>query len=855
MESSFGFPLLLDGAVKGTLVLLAATVLVLLLRQGSAASRHLVWQLAVLAILGLPVIKVLSPLRLPVLPELRSPIVRNDAAHLPAQSVVPSDVAAAAPSAAQDPQRGEPKSTVIDATSSNAATSPNAETSSTPKTPFTLRLFTWIGLAWLVIATGLLLRLALGFVLVRWFALRAYPLYENGWSELKDELSGLVGLRHSVQLYASPHVATPMTWGIVHPVIMFPAAAEDWSLERRRVVMLHELAHIQRKDSLTHMVAQIACAVYWFHPLVWKAAARMRAEAERACDDLVLRAGTKASVYADHLLELIRTIGGMRTPALALPMAQRSTFEGRLLAILEPHLDRTTPRPWSVWGMIAVAGLILFPLAGLTTASGIVTEAERVADASGKQIGAPLGSQLTQDVAQSDLSEAPKSKALDNFTESIADLTVETSVSVLSELTTQYGKGSGSSTSTSTSTQQRAASLAVGPLMRALSDANVDVRLAAAQSLGQIEDSVAVAALSNALRNDTDARVRKMAAWALGQIEDGQAVPALTHALKNDRAVEVRRTAVWALGQIEEASAVSALSDAIADSDAEVRSLAVWALGQIEDDHAVPALVNVLKSGDVEMRRQAAWALGQIEDEKAVPGLAAALRDSDAKVREQAVWALGQIESPQAVAPLSALASDASVETRKQVAWAFGQIEDAGAVPPLSGMLRDDKSVEVRKTAAWALGQIESAAALPALSAALKDASSEVRKQAAWALGQIESRPAPQALLDALKDNDSEVRATAAWALSQIEDPNSANALRGALGDVEPTVRQAVLNALVSLGDQIGYEALAEMLKDADPAVRRAAAAAMGGRRSGWPDPQPQPQPKPQPRPKPQPLQ
>jgi hypothetical protein len=55
------------------------------------------------------------------------------------------------------------------------------------------------------------MRLVLGFFLVRWFALRAYPLYEEGWADLNSELTGLMGLRRSVQLFASPHVATPMT--------------------------------------------------------------------------------------------------------------------------------------------------------------------------------------------------------------------------------------------------------------------------------------------------------------------------------------------------------------------------------------------------------------------------------------------------------------------------------------------------------------------------------------------------------------------------------------------------------------------------------------------------------------------
>jgi HEAT repeat protein/beta-lactamase regulating signal transducer with metallopeptidase domain len=817
--TDFGFPLLFDAAVKGTLVLLAATGLALVLRRGSAASRHLIWQMAVLAVLLLPLVKTFSPLRFAVLPELRSPIA-----------------AAPAPVSIRDAASTPTTPAVVQTNgqASQAETRSAARTdaqSSGPSLP--LRALTWLAIVWLVVAAVLLLRLALGFVLVRWFALRAYPLYEEGWAELNSELSALIGLKSDVQLYGSPHIATPMTWGITRPVIMLPSSAEDWTLERKRVVMLHELAHIRRRDSLTHMFAQIACAVYWFHPLVWKANARMRAEAERASDDLVLAAGTKPSVYADHLLELIRTIGGMRTPALALPMAQRSTFEGRLLAILEPHLDRTAPRPLSVAGMLVVVGLIIFPLAGLTTANAVSTN-----------------TLTSEEIANSTSTEEVDAMMTDHVTNEVENKKV---VEVMDGIAAKFAN-IGVNDDRSEEAQKRTAHFAIGPLITALNDTDAGVRLEAAQSLGQMEDSLAVAALTRALRSDSDARVRKMAAWALGNIEDESAVSALVQALKIDKDIEVRRTSVWALGQIEDESAVPALAESLRDSDAEVRKLSVWALGQIEDASAVPALLNALKGSDIEVRRQAVWALGQIEDESAVPGLAAALRDGDAEVRSQAIWALGEIEAASAVGPLISMINDPVMETRKMVAWALGQIEDASAVPALNTMVREDKSVEARETAAWALGQIEDASAVPALSAALKDAAPSVRTQAAWALGQIEARPAPQALLDALKDSDRKVRATAAWALASIEDPASAGALRAALNDSDEYVRKSVLQALISLGDQIGVETLAEMLKDANPEVRRAAAAAMGGKRGGWVDPQPQPQPQPRPRPMPDPI-
>lgn len=729
-----GLSLLLDAALKGTLVLLAASVLVISMRRGSAATRHLVWQLALLAVLSLPLLKLVTPLHFAVLPDFRSPIVTPAARQaevvgpvVEKNEIKTEDQVAASPST----------SAALDITSSSTTVAAN-------RPSMALRVLFWSALIWMVVAAVLLLRLAFGFVLVRWFALRAYPLYENGWNDLNGELAGLVGLKGPVQLLGSPHIATPMTWGITRAVVMLPSAAEDWTDERRRVVLLHEMAHIRRKDSLAHMFAQVACAVYWFHPLVWKAAARMRAEAERACDDLVLRAGTRASVYADHLLELIRTIGGMRTPAVALPMAQRSTFEGRLLAILEPHLDRTSPRPLVVLGMILVVGLVVLPLAGLTSSSDLNAT---IADEKQQDDGVPrrrvflrlpgLDGKTTGQLAGID---AGKNMADVQDVEALAaEISGEIAgqMSDNSAVATAVANAIGNISDMAGGIQHKNSSVsaaAMQALINALNDAEVEVRISSVQALGQIEDERAIAALSNALRNDSDGRVRKMAAWALGNIEDSRAVPALTHALKNDRDLEVRRTAVWALGQIEDSAAVPALSDATRDSDSEVRQMSIWALGQIEDEAAVPALANVLRDSNADVRKQAAWALGQIESSNAVPALSAALRDASTEVRKQAAWALGQIEHRPAPMALQDALKDSDAGVRATAAWALAQIEDPGSAAALRAAMRD-QDANVRRAVLRALTQIGDEAGYDAVAEMLKDPDPEVRKAAAAALG------------------------------------------------------------------------------------------------------------------------
>jgi hypothetical protein len=144
----------------------------------------------------------------------------------------------------------------------------------------------------------------------------------------------------------------------------------------------------QAPDCLTHVLAQAACAFYWFNPLAWLAVKRARAERERACDDLVLACGTRGSEYADLLLEMARVLRGDRFPALlggaSLAMAHRSQLEGRLMAILDPRVPRSGLTRTRAAAVVAVALCTVAPLAALqpwTSHTEITTGADRSTEA------------------------------------------------------------------------------------------------------------------------------------------------------------------------------------------------------------------------------------------------------------------------------------------------------------------------------------------------------------------------------------------------------------------------------------------------------------------------------------------
>jgi hypothetical protein len=186
------------------------------------------------------------------------------------------------------------------------------------------------------------------------------------WLGLRDVLAAELDLDRHVTLLTLAGRSMPMTWGTWRPVILLPADADQWSETRRHDVLLHELAHVERRDCLTHLIAVCATAVYWFHPLVWVAARGLRVERERACDDRVIAGGARPSEYAEHLLEIAHAFAARPVTAFAsLAMARPSHLATRLLDVLDARRRRDAlTRRLALPGAIAAAFLVL-PVAAL----------------------------------------------------------------------------------------------------------------------------------------------------------------------------------------------------------------------------------------------------------------------------------------------------------------------------------------------------------------------------------------------------------------------------------------------------------------------------------------------------------
>lgn len=382
-------------ALKGALLLACALIAAHFMKGERAAQRHRVLSLALLALLGLPLASLLMPAYAPQLFPAAAPELEPQFQNQPA------DAALAAPTLSGLVQSG--------ATPKLAATSRIASQIISPAFLFGLLfLGTGVFLAWM----------ASGWLATRRLLRGATPLTQPAWRQLLEQGCERLGVAHKVQLFQGAQDCAPLTFGILRPIVLLPPECADWPVARRRLVLLHELAHIKRQDCLHQLLAQLACALHWFNPLAWRAERLLRQERELAADALVLASGVRPSSYASELLAVARSLShGGRGPAMAVAMASSSQLESRLLRILDPRLD-LRPLGWRFKGLSAVLAIgLLLPLGALHGWAGVPADsrdAERTLELLRSQVESQVTSlrgerpahiELTLDLAAQSLIE------------------------------------------------------------------------------------------------------------------------------------------------------------------------------------------------------------------------------------------------------------------------------------------------------------------------------------------------------------------------------------------------------------------------------------------------------------------
>lgn len=383
-------PILFDAAVKGVVVLGLAGAATLLMRRCSAAARHLVWCLAVASLPVLPILSSVSPdwhvlprwmamstdipgeVSLAAAAEPTAPgeptatqeaVLPGDRANMAEVPIEPAARQPTPPNVVEQPEADRP-----------AATAPPRPPDLAPNQAGPSRAVpwqTWGLLAWLVGTLLTLVPVGLGMLSLWRLRRRAEPITGGPWISQLHQLTAQLGVSRRMVLLRSNRRSMPMHWGILRPKLLLPAVADRWPDDRRRVVLLHELAHVKRWDCLAQLVTQLACALYWFNPLVWVALRQMHLEREAACDDLILRAGYRPPDYAEHLLQIASGLqADLFATYSAIAMARPSRLESRLRAILDAGRNRRTLTRAAVLVIVTLLAGAVVPVAMMRAANG-----------------------------------------------------------------------------------------------------------------------------------------------------------------------------------------------------------------------------------------------------------------------------------------------------------------------------------------------------------------------------------------------------------------------------------------------------------------------------------------------------
>lgn len=341
-----------DLALRGSVLLAVVLAVGLMLRRVSAGQRYGLWLAALLGLIGLPALLSWGP-AWRVLPNFESqpfPVTEERFETVDWEPVAvpttPRMVEAPSPTRLPAPSVTEPSVTP----------SPIS-----PAPPFDWSaLIAWLPLLWLFGVTVGLAGLFVSLGRLRHLREKRPTPELPSLTEIAQELS----LHRTPRLVLGPPDAVPMVWGVWHPCLLLPEGFQDWPQAKLRTVLLHELAHLVRRDPLALMLGQFARVLHWFNPLAWLTLNQMRADQERACDDTVLRHGVRASDYAQVLLDLSqqrRPVAGLSLCALA--MARPGPVEQRLVAILDGKCPRASAtRSWRLlWTALVLT--VALPLA------------------------------------------------------------------------------------------------------------------------------------------------------------------------------------------------------------------------------------------------------------------------------------------------------------------------------------------------------------------------------------------------------------------------------------------------------------------------------------------------------------
>ncbi|RPJ38707.1 MAG: hypothetical protein EHM35_03895 [Planctomycetaceae bacterium] len=319
---------LLIGSIAAAILVPLAWLTLQTTRLRAPVYRHMVWLYCLIGTVALPAIWLHGPkLMLPVLP---ARVHVSEAPPLPQAPAQP-------PKASEAPVASQPRSETAVVPLDQEQSIPTVEGTSPHYFAWRASTTSWkvaVAGAWLAGFAIMLIRLAVGGSRLRRIC-RSATLVEP--RELAGDLSG-----RRLEIRLTERLPGPVCFGMLRPVILLPQRMyQDASPKDLRMVLTHELAHIDRGDCWVNLFQRLLESVFFFHSLIWLASRQLTHERERICDNWVLARG----ISVDDYMLLLSDIGErilMKTrhvPTVAL-------FEGGLLSrvrsLLDPQHNRIT---------------------------------------------------------------------------------------------------------------------------------------------------------------------------------------------------------------------------------------------------------------------------------------------------------------------------------------------------------------------------------------------------------------------------------------------------------------------------------------------------------------------------------
>lgn len=335
---------------QSTILLIAAGMLSWVLRKQTAALRHTIWTVAVFV---LPLLPFLSMGTAKIgIPQTKIGNMTPYEVPKPARAFVSTSVMPIQPKETGTLITGAPVSTIV----------------LTPPAPVanpSFREYSWLAAfsRYLIVAGALFAWIFFERRRMKRWIQSGTAVFDSRTLDVFHQAQQRLDLMGEIPIMEHPKVPAPLTFGIRHPVIMFPKGfAETLSDPELRTVAFHELTHVKRHDTLILTLAAFIRAVFFFQPLVWVAVRKISFYAELACDRSALKDGADPGLYAEFLTRVASALPrrSISAEVAAGILFSRSVFYKRVREILSKLSDRERSLTRK-----ALAGVLLFGMAVL----------------------------------------------------------------------------------------------------------------------------------------------------------------------------------------------------------------------------------------------------------------------------------------------------------------------------------------------------------------------------------------------------------------------------------------------------------------------------------------------------------